>query len=65
MSLVQRARLNGLSPCAYLKDVLQRLPTQPTRRRSCCHIGGPSLATTAHSLKLEILTCCQQGKRGT
>lgn len=32
MSLVQSARLNGLDPYAYLKDVLQRLPTQPARR---------------------------------
>ena len=31
MSLVQSARLNGLDPYAYLKDVLQRLPTQPAR----------------------------------
>ena len=27
MSLVQSAKLNGLDPYAYLKDVLQRLPT--------------------------------------
>jgi transposase len=32
MSLVQSARMNGLDPYAYLKDVLQRLPTRPTRR---------------------------------
>jgi transposase len=32
MSLVQSARLNGLDPYVYLKDVLQRLPTQPARR---------------------------------
>ena len=31
MSLVQSARLNGLDPYAYLKDVMQRLPTQPAR----------------------------------
>lgn len=31
MSLVQSARLNGLDPYAYLKDVLQRLPTQTAR----------------------------------
>ena len=29
MSLVQSARLNGHEPHAYLKDVLERLPTQP------------------------------------
>lgn len=28
MSLVQSARLNGHDPWAYLRDVLQRLPTQ-------------------------------------
>ena len=27
MSLIQSAKLNGLDPYAYLKDVLQRLPT--------------------------------------
>lgn len=30
MSLLHTARLNGLEPYAYLKDVLERLPTQPT-----------------------------------
>ena len=29
MSLIQSARLNGHEPFAYLKDVLERLPTQP------------------------------------
>jgi hypothetical protein len=29
MSLVHSARLNGLQPHAYLKDVLERLPTHP------------------------------------
>jgi transposase len=32
MSLVQSARLNGHDPHAYLKDVLERLPTQPASR---------------------------------
>jgi hypothetical protein len=32
MSLIQSARLNGHDPYAYLKDVLQRLPTQPASR---------------------------------
>jgi len=32
MSLIQSARLNGLDPWAYLKDVLERLPTQPSHR---------------------------------
>ena len=29
MSLIQSARLNGLNPLEYLKDVMDRLPTQP------------------------------------
>ncbi len=32
MSLLHTARLNGLEPYAYLKDVLERLPTQPSSR---------------------------------
>jgi transposase len=32
MSLVHSARLNGHDPYAYLRDVLERLPTQPARR---------------------------------
>jgi len=32
MSLVQSAKLNGLEPHAYLKDVLERLATQPASR---------------------------------
>ncbi len=31
MSLIQSAKLNGLDPYAYLKDVLQRLPTHKVR----------------------------------
>jgi hypothetical protein len=31
MSLIQTAKLNGHDPNAYLKDVLQRLPTQRAR----------------------------------
>lgn len=45
MSLIQSAKLNGLDPYAYLKDVLQRLPTQNPRTKrvswgSCCRIAG-------------------------
>jgi len=29
MSLLHTARLNGRDPYQYLKDVLERLPTQP------------------------------------
>jgi transposase len=32
MSLLHSARLNGHDPHAYLKDVLERLPTQPASR---------------------------------
>jgi len=32
MSLVHSARLNGHNPYAYLRDVLERLPTQPASR---------------------------------
>ncbi len=32
MSLIHSARLNGLDPYAYLRDVLERLPTQPASR---------------------------------
>jgi transposase len=32
MSLIQSARLNGHDPFRYLKDVLERLPTQPASR---------------------------------
>jgi transposase len=32
MSLIQSAKLNGHDPYLYLKDVLERLPTQPASR---------------------------------
>jgi transposase len=32
MSLIQSAKLNGHDPYAYLRDVLERLPTQPASR---------------------------------
>ena len=32
MSLIHSARLNGLDPYAYMRDVLERLPTQPASR---------------------------------
>jgi transposase len=48
MSLVHSARLNGHDPYAYLKDVLERLPTQPASRveELLPHRWQPSLATT-------------------
>jgi hypothetical protein len=32
MSLIESARLNGHDPYAYLRAVLERLPTQPNSR---------------------------------
>jgi transposase len=32
MSLIQTAKMNGIEPFAYLRDVLKRLPTHPNRR---------------------------------
>lgn len=32
MSLIQSAKLNGHDPHAYMRDVLERLPTQPASR---------------------------------
>lgn len=32
MSLIQSAKLNELDPWAYLKDVIERLPTHPASR---------------------------------
>ena len=32
MSLIQSAKLNGHDPYAYLKDILERLPTHPASR---------------------------------
>lgn len=34
MSLIQSAKLNGLDPYAYLRDVLERLPMQPASKIS-------------------------------
>jgi transposase len=48
MSLVHSARLNGHDPYAYLKDVLERLPTQPASRveELLPHRWQAQLATT-------------------
>jgi transposase len=32
MSLIHSAKLNGFDPYAYVRDVLERLPTQPASR---------------------------------
>ena len=43
MSLVQSAKLNGHDPWAYLRDVLERLPThpeQPDRRAAAAPLAA-------------------------
>jgi hypothetical protein len=32
MSLIHSAKLNGLDPYAYMRDILERLPMQPASR---------------------------------
>lgn len=46
MSLIQSAKLNGHEPHHYLKDVLDRLPTQPANRieELLPHRWTPSIA---------------------
>src|SRR6185369_3693621 len=48
MSLVHSARINGHDPYAYLKDILERLPTQPASRvdELLPHHWQPVLAAT-------------------
>jgi transposase len=44
MSLIQSAKLNGHDPYAYLKDILERLPTQPACRiEDLLHKWTPSV----------------------
>jgi hypothetical protein len=50
MSLIQSAKLNGHDPYAYLKDVLERLPTHPASR-----IDEASAALLAASRKLMMI----------
>jgi transposase len=47
MSLVHSARLNGHDPYAYLRDVMERLPTQPASRiqELLPHRWQPQVAT--------------------
>ena len=47
MSLIHSAKLNGLDPYAYIRDVLERLPTQPASRigELLPHGWQPSRAT--------------------
>ena len=53
MSLVHSARLNGHDPFAYLRDVLERLPTQPARRidELLPHRWKIEAMNTAHGLQ--------------
>lgn len=45
MSLVHSARLNGHDPYAYLRDVLERLPTHPASRvKELLPTGAPGCA---------------------
>ena len=48
MSLVHSARLNGHEPHAYLKDVLERLPTQPASRHR--RVAAASMERYRHNL---------------
>ena len=44
MSLIQSAKLNGHDPYRYLKDVLERLPTQPPADlKNCFPTAGARL----------------------
>jgi hypothetical protein len=47
MRLVHSVRLNGLEPHAYIKDVVERLPTQPANRieELLPHRGLPTTAS--------------------
>jgi transposase len=42
MSLIQSAKLNGHDPYRYVKDVLERLPTQPSPHLSCAFTRVPA-----------------------
>lgn len=50
MSLIQSARLNGLDPYAYLRDVLERLPLTPAHRLEelLPHVWKPADAPRVH-----------------
>ena len=48
MTLIQSARLNGHDPYRYLKDVLERLPTQPASRIGELLPHSWTPATTSH-----------------
>jgi len=55
MSLIHSAKLNGLDPYAYLRDVLERLPTQSASRveELLPHCWGPS---TSHGTIRQAVT---------
>lgn len=47
MSFIHSARLNGRDPYAYLRDVMERLPTRPAGSLGYCHTSGLPSARTA------------------
>jgi hypothetical protein len=73
MSLIQSAKLNGHDPYRYLKDVLERLPTQPASRleellphRWEPHVVTPEAMKGSRTLAacvLAMLAACLEPKR--
>eukprot|EP01041_Mallomonas_annulata_P019423 gene19423-38753_t len=55
MSLVQSAKLNGLNPLEYLKDVMDRLPTQP---RVCWGLTLESFNTNSFDIASTLPLLC-------
>ncbi|MDP9995163.1 hypothetical protein J2W28_005624 [Variovorax boronicumulans] len=57
MSLIQSAKLNGHEPHAYLRDIFERLPTQPAKRVAelLPHRGLPAWFATVR-LRQSIFT---------
>jgi len=59
MSLVQSAKLNGHDPWAYLRDVLERLPSHPNSR-----IAGRNLPPDRGPLGAESLVASTPSRHG-
>lgn len=57
MSLIQSAKLNGHDPYRYLKDVLERLPTQPASRigELLPHSWTPAVIALTHRVRARCL----------
>jgi transposase len=53
MSLIQTARLHGLDPYAYLRDVLERLPLLPASQIATLLPGAWKLSRQPTHLKKE------------